>query len=384
MKNLSKKFILLFPAAFILVAYFLMPKEVSVTKGQKINFNFAMSTECSTDKIGEFSSTIKLFNLIPIKTVNVSVTPEYYVIPSGETIGIKMHTDGVLVLGSGNVTDKSGKVFSPAKDAGLKKGDRITQVNGITVYDNYDLKTQINKAKENIILTIVRDDEILEIPISAVYSRDSGIYQIGIWIRDSAAGIGTLTFYDPNTKSFAALGHGICDVDTDTLLKARDGCVNFCDFISVKKSVNGEPGEITGNFSGEELGDLTLNSDVGIYGKCSKIPTDEAVFVASRFETEKGPATLTCDIDGNGPKSYKIEITKIFNSPSSPNKSFVFKITDDTLVEKTGGIVQGMSGSPIIQNGKLIGAVTHVFVNDSKKGYGIFAENMLDITNKMK
>lgn len=384
MKNLSKKLFIVFPAVLFLAAYFSLPEKVTVNKGEKINFSFGMSANADTEKTGDFSSTIKLFNIIPIKTVSVSVTPASYVIPSGETIGIRLHTDGVLVLGTGDVSDCDGNITAPAKKAGIKKGDRIVAVNNIAVSDTLSLKNTINETCGNVTLTVVRDDKVLQLLTTAVCSKENGVYKIGAWVKDSAAGIGTLTFYSPENNTFAALGHGICDSETDSLLKIKDGTVNFCTVQKIEKSKNGTPGQILGDFSAQKLGALLINSDVGIYGKISSIPKGNAIPVASRFELSKGFATVLCDIDGEGAKEYQIEITKIFKSPKSPNKCFVFKISDSRLIEKTGGIVQGMSGSPILQNGKFMGAVTHVFVNDSLSGYGIFAENMLDIATKIK
>jgi len=383
-KNLSKKLFIVLPTALFLTAYLSVPEKITVTRGQNIDLNFGLSAKADTKNTGVFDSTIKFFNIIPIKTVSVSVTPEYYVIPSGEAIGIKLHTDGVLVLGTGDITAIDGNFFAPSKKAGLKKGDRIIAVNNEKVTDTFSLKRLINKFEGMVTLTIIREDNSLKIPITAPLSKDTGNYQIGAWVKDSAAGIGTMTFYFPENNCFAALGHGICDADTDTLLKAKDGTVNCCNVLKIQKSTDGTPGQIIGDFTNKELGNIYLNSDVGIYGKSNKIPKNNPVALASRFEMNTGKATLLCDIDANGVKAYQIEITKIYKSPKSPNKSFVFKVTDTSLIEKTGGIVQGMSGSPILQNGKLVGAVTHVFVNDSKRGYGIFAENMLDMVNTIE
>ena len=217
--------------------------------------------------------------------------------------------------------------------------------------------------------------------LTPVYSPREGCYKAGLWVRDSTAGIGTLTFYNPENYTFAALGHGICDYDTDLLMKSGGGSINFCKIKSVIKSEKGAPGEILGEFSPKAEGSILTNSDLGIYGEIASLPDAAAVPVASRFEIKTGDAEILCDVDGQGPSAYTIEITRVATSARLSGKSLVFRITDRGLLEKTGGIVQGMSGSPILQNGKLVGAVTHVFVNDASKGYGIFAENMLDMTN---
>ena len=323
---------------------------------------------------------------ISAKTENyryASATAQQCVIPSGEAIGVKLYTDGVFVVGTGAVTDPDGAIRSPAKNAGVLCGDRIVAVNGTSVTDNNSLKRLINSGNGHITLRIVRGDNTLEIPVEAAYSEDADEYLIGLWVRDSAAGIGTLTFYNPENSTFAALGHGICDYDTDVLLSAASGSVGDCRICGVIKSENGAPGELLGEFSASKIGNIVTNTEIGIYGTVDKTPALPPVPVATRFETQEGYAQLLCDIDGGGARAYDIEITKVSHSAKPSGKSFVFKICDRRLLEKTGGIVQGMSGSPIIQNGRLVGAVTHVFVNDASRGYGIFAENMLDMTNAM-
>ena len=356
-KNFFKKSFLLLPLTAFLVIYILIPEKTAVSKGQKRGV------------------------LFPVKTASVSVSSEAYVIPSGEAIGVKLYTDGVLVIASGSVTAEGGKSYEPAKKAGVHAGDRIIAVNGEAVPDIEALKTLVNRNGGHMTLSVMRGDNLLELPIDAVYSKDTNSFLLGLWVRDSAAGIGTLTFYNPQNSVFAALGHGICDYDTGILMKSQAGSINFCNIKGIKKSENGSPGEMLGNFSSKAEGKILLNSEAGIYGSALNIPNAAPVPVASRFETELGNAKILCDVDGGGAKAYDIEITKISTSARLSGKSFVFKITDSALIEKTGGIVQGMSGSPVIQNGKLIGAITHVFVNDASKGYGIFAENMLDMTN---
>ena len=304
-------------------------------------------------------------------------------IPSGEAIGVKLYTDGVFVVDTGKVSDESGNEISPAEKAGIEKGDRIVGVNGFPVTDTDSLRRLINSENGHITLNIMREDSALEIPIEATFSRDTNSYLVGLWVRDSAAGIGTLTFYNPENSTFAALGHGICDYDTDALLLAGGGWVGDCRIKGAIKGRNGAPGELLGEFLPGKIGGIVSNTELGLYGNAEKIPDAPPIPVASRFEVKKGAAQFLCDIDGTGAKAYDIEITKISNTAELSGKNFVFKVLDSALLEKTGGIVQGMSGSPILQNGKLVGAVTHVFVNDSGRGYGIFAENMLDMTNSV-
>lgn len=341
-----------------------------------------MSAKADNYNEENYSSDVLLFNTLPVDTDDVSAENECCVIPSGEAIGVKLYTDGVLVIGLGGVKSSDGSIKEPAKNAGILEGDRIIAVNNVPVSDNSSLKRLINNYRENIYLSIKRGDSSLKIPVNAVYSAETESYLIGLWVRDSAAGIGTLTFYNPQNSTFAAIGHGICDYDTETLLSARNGSINYCRVKSVNKSERGCPGEIIGEFSSKKAGDILFNSEIGLYGNASILPDAPLVPVASRFEAQTGRAQLLCDIDGAGPRAYNIEITRVSRAAKLSGKSFVFKISDPQLLEKTGGIVQGMSGSPILQGGKLIGAVTHVFVNDATRGYGIFAENMLDMTNK--
>ena len=343
-----------------------------------------MSAKADNYEEGNYKCDIMLFDTFPIKTVSVSVEPAGYVVPSGEAIGVKLYTDGVLVIGSGSVTASDGNISEPAKRAGVLEGDRIIAVNDVPVSDNSELKRLINSCSGKAVFSIKRGETALRIPVEAVYSNETNSYLVGLWVRDSAAGIGTLTFYNPQNSTFATLGHGICDYDTDALLSVRDGSINYCRVKSVKKSENGSPGEVLGEFSANKAGSILINSNVGIYGNISSVPDAPLVPVASRFETEIGGAQILCDIDGKGAKAYNIEITRISKAAKLSGKNFVFKVCDHELLEKTGGIVQGMSGSPVLQNGKLIGAVTHVFVNDASRGYGIFAENMLDMTNRVE
>ncbi len=377
-KSFKKSFILL-PLILFLAIYNSNPEKITIFEGQKSNMLLGISA-----KADNYKTKNALFDSFANSAVSTAATAKTYVIPSGEAIGVKLYTAGVLVIGSGSVTDKNGKTFSPAKKAGILAGDRIVAANGEPISDSDSLKKVIAGGNGHITLSVMRGDTALKLPVDAVYSEDTNSYLIGLWVRDSAAGIGTLTFYNPQNSTYAALGHGICDYDTDLLMTAGDGSINFCKIKSVQKSENGSPGEILGEFSAKNEGNILVNSEVGIYGDAFSLPDTAPVPVASRFEIKEGQAEILCDVDGQGPKAYNIEITRISTSAKLSGKSFVFKITDSDLLEKTGGIVQGMSGSPVLQNGKLIGAVTHVFVNDASKGYGIFAENMLDMTDILK
>ena len=353
-----------------------VPEKVTIVEGESLDFSWGITATVNTAKADRYSVDAKLFNIIPIKSVDVSVVPKKYLIPSGEAIGVKLYTDGVLVVGISDVTDSYGNIYQPAKDAGIAVGDRILSVNGKFVENIDDFTDKINEAGPRPTLEIARGDEKFSVEISPACSKDSGDYKVGLWVRDSTAGIGTLTFYNPENNTFSALGHGICDSDTKELMAVKEGSINACRIRSVIKGERGVAGELSGDFSGVEIGEITKNTHAGISGKANTIAQVEPVMIASRFEVKKGTAEILCDVDGCGPRRYKIEITRI--QKGQDGKNLVLKVTDDRLINKTGGIVQGMSGSPILQNGRIVGAVTHVFVNDPTKGYGIFIENMIN------
>lgn len=375
-KKILKKSSLVLPVLLFLNAYSLLPESVTVIEGEEIDFGWGLTETVSTGTEGNYTCDVKFLNLIPVKTVDVSVMPKTYLIPSGEAIGVKLYSEGILVVGMSDVTDTDGEIHEPAKNAGILVGDRILSVNGKAVKDIDDFSDKINDANGKTVLEIARDSRKFKTEIVPVYSGEASCYKVGLWVRDSTAGIGTLTFYNPENKTFGALGHGICDSDTKELIVVREGSVNACKIRSVIKGKKGIAGELSGEFSGLEIGSITHNTDSGISGVAKEIHGKDAILAASRFEVEKGSAKILCDIDGNGPLGYNIEITKV--SHREDGKNMVIKVTDERLIKNTGGIVQGMSGSPIIQNGKIVGAVTHVFVNDPTRGYGIFIENMLD------
>lgn len=297
-------------------------------------------------------------------------------VPLGTVFGIKLYTDGVIVTGLTSVNASEGPVC-PAAIAGIKAGDYITAVNGTDVADNEAfLKAMEGVSEYPVTLTLRRGDKTMDTELTPV--ADGGFMRCGMWIRDSAAGIGTLTYYNPADGSFGGLGHGICDVDTKTVMDLKFGepaGIRITDVIEAGKN---EPGKICGYFDGEgSMGELADNKDTGIYGKLAFVPEGEAIPTASKDEVTTGKAEIISTLDDSGPKPYTINIDRIC-SPNRRTKNFIIRVTDKELLERTGGIVQGMSGSPIIQDGKLVGAVTHVLLNDPSRGYGIFIDNMLD------
>ena len=324
------------------------------------------------------SVLLLLLVAIPINAAKPKETTE--VLLGGCLFGLKMQTDGVPIVGIDKVETEIG-AKAPAYDAGIKLKDVIVKINGKTVSSVKDVLDQINKSNGSALQFTVRRNGV-EMTFNVVPQKGvDGIYHAGIWIRDSAAGIGTITYIDPKTNEFAGLGHGICDSDTCSLLPISRGTVTDVELQGVVKGQNGIPGEIKGAFKGGKIGSLVKNSSCGVYGVYAVLPSgvNEIIKVAKNDEAHEGKATIRCSVTGKS-VDYEIEITKI--TPKSENgKNFTIKVTDPTLLKITGGIVQGMSGSPIVQDGKLIGAVTHVTVNDPTKGYGIFIENMLNATS---
>lgn len=300
-----------------------------------------------------------------------------YVYAGGVPVGIKLYCDGVVVVKTEYIETKSGRV-NPAALCGLKKGDLIKKIDGIEVKTNSAVTKIIEKSGgEKMKFEVERGEEKLCIEFSCVEDCD-GIFKAGLWIRDSSAGIGTLSFVTEDGV-FASLGHGVCDTDTKELLPFGEGVITNAFVTAIVKGTKGEAGELCGELSAEPIGEITKNTEKGIYGKLytSFDSSLKKYPVALESEIQKGEAEIICTLRDGETDLFEAEITDI-NRSSSENKNLVIKITDSRLLEKTGGIVQGMSGSPIIQNGMIIGTVTHVFINDPTSGYGIFIENMLD------
>ncbi len=324
------------------------------------------------------SAKAKMFGIVPLKNINIDMFADITLYPGGMPFGVKLYTDGVIVAGiSGVDTDEGRK--EPAAKSGLKVGDIIKSVNGKTVNTTDEVSSAIEQSGGNkVSLTVIRDGKELTIELLPIFSNSDNMYKAGIWIRDSTAGIGTVTFIVPETNAFAGLGHGICDIDTGKLMPLRKGTVVDVKINGVTKGLVGDPGELKGIFTPGKIGALIGNKMCGVYGLLSnKIDTSHSqpLKIGLKDELKLGSAEIYCTVNEKIDR-YTAEIIKIGN-PKAEQKNFVIKITDKRLLDTTGGIVQGMSGSPIIQNGKLVGAVTHVLVNDPTKGYGIFIENML-------
>lgn len=373
-----------------------IPDQFTVTAGDSLDLS---SRGFSTGRVAQgetaqvsaqsgdntYQALVRLGGIIPIKTVSVTETEPVSAVVGGTPFGVKLFTNGVMVVGLSAISTADGSQ-SPAEAAGVQLGDVITQIDGVPVTET----TQVGAAMEAsdgapVILTIDRDGVSQTVTVTPVCSDFDGKYKGGVWVRDSTAGIGIVTFYRPETGVFAGLGHGICDVDTNGLMPLRTGEIVPVTISGVVKGQAGNAGALKGYFTDDDaIGHLYQNSDSGVYGTLTGgLAGGETMEIARKQEVETGPAQILTTVDGQGPKLYDIEIESLDLRDTSQVKNMVVHITDPALLEKTGGIVQGMSGSPILQNGKLVGAVTHVFLNDPKRGYGIFGEHMAAVADNL-
>lgn len=333
---------------------------------------------------GSVSLKLRLLGLIPLKTMKVDVVPDREIAACGNTIGVKLKIDGILVIGVSNVETMDGGSELPVADSGIKPGDLLVEANNKKLESVSDLIMEIeNCGGGSIKLLYKSGGNLNECYVRPVIAVDDKKYHIGLWVRDSTAGIGTLTFFDPITGGFGALGHGITDIDTGTLMPIENGEILESNILGVKKGKQGIPGELKGVFIEDrnKLGIIKLNSHNGIYGILNRDALERIsrrlYRVALRTQVNEGPATILSNINGKTVEEYDVEIQKVSRQNLNGSKGMVLKITDDRLLDATGGIVQGMSGSPIIQNNKIVGAVTHVLVNDPTRGYGILIEGMI-------
>lgn len=342
------------------------------------------SSDNDTQKVstlGKIDLGVSLFHTFHIKDVSVNVLPTTKVIPLGSSVGMKLYTSGVLVVGKSEIEGQK-----PYEKCDIEEGDRIVAINEEKINTTDELIKTVNNSNGNHLnIEYIRDNATCTTSIQPVKTKDNE-YKIGLWVRDAAAGVGTLTFYEPSTGQYGALGHGILDIDTSELIEIAKGELVTTQILSIQKGEKGNPGEVKGTIEGgTTLGTVSQNTPLGIYGTLTNktslhINETDALDVALRDEVQEGEASIFCQLDNGEKKEYAIEIKKIYKNNTTDNKSFLIKVTDEDLLNKTGGIIQGMSGSPILQNGKFVGAVTHVLVNDPTVGYGVFADMMLKQT----
>ena len=374
--------------SFIVFGNIVLPDKIEAYSTKKIEYKSVYSVENNSlyqvdyqnsSKVSPIENDIKLLGIIPVKTTSIIQSKPKKVSVSGESFGIKLYTDGVIIVGIRDVETDKGKC-NPAKEAGLEKGDIIIEINGKKVYSADSVTDILNDNNGNDYkITVKRNGNYKEFLLKPAYSSSQGCYKVGLWVRDSTAGVGTITYYDKSNNTVSALGHPITDVDTNEIMPILDGEAVRATVTKIYKSKAGEAGSLCCEFTNDIIGTLKKNCQSGIYGKytCTLKNTYEYE-VASPNEIVRGPVQILCTIDSGKAKFYNAQISRISYRENKKGKNMVVKITDDRLLEKTGGIVQGMSGSPIIQNGKLVGALTHVIVDSPEKGYAIFAQDMVD------
>ena len=339
---------------------------------------------------GTFELNLNLFGTIPVKEIDVNVIPKTKVVPMGNLIGAKLYTSGVLVVGMSEIQGDDQQKHKPYEGSGIEEGDMIVEMDSKKIANTDELVETVNSSKGKVIqIKYVRNDETITTSIQPIKSEDNE-YKLGLWVRDAAAGVGTLTFYEPSTGKFAALGHGIVDVDTGDIINIANGELVTSNLVAIKKGEKGTPGEIKGSIdSGVTIGNISKNTNFGVFGLVSNknnlnLNGAKEYEVALRSEIQTGEAEIIRELENEKKEQYKIEISKIYTSNNYDNKSMMIKITDERLLQKTGGIIQGMSGSPIIQNGKFVGAITNVLVSDPTTGYAIFGDLMVKQMKSVK
>lgn len=368
-----------------------LPNTIHIKKGEKISlcYNIPASATINNQKIklnrtfifqkcssGQYEMKTSLFGAIPLKKIKVKVVDGQKVIPSGQVVGIYVETNGLLVIDTDGFTGENGVDHAPSKNK-LYRGDYIKKIDGADVLSKKQFIEKINQSDGNsVTLTVSRRSKVLKIKIKPEFSKTDHMYKIGAWIRDNTQGIGTMTYIKKD--SFGGLGHGIYDMDTGKLLKIKGGFLLTPQIYSIKKGKSGTPGEIVGSIEYKEeniIGSIKKNTEKGIYGTVSDTES-KAYEIGYRQDVKKGKAYILSNLTGSM-KKYEIRISKVVPSDTDVLKSMEIEVTDKRLLNLTNGIIQGMSGSPIIQDGKLIGAVTHVFVDDPTKGYAILMETMI-------
>lgn len=352
------------------------------TQVESLHVDFSKGVTVKANQLNAYQMDLKLFGVLPYKSVDIEVIQDTMLVPAGIPIGIYVKTDGVLVVGVGEFENGRGETVAPAKYI-LQTGDYIIKANGEKVENKKQFIQMITQSEgEEMVLTVRRNEEITDVKVKPEGNQNKD-WKLGIWIRDNAQGIGTLTYVNEN-DTFGALGHGINDVDTSTLMQLDEGSLYKTEIVGITRGQNGSPGELTGyiEYNAENvLGEITNNTAEGIFGVFDEDILEqiqyEAVPIALKQEVKTGEAQIISSVTGE-PEYYDIEIEELHLEHENVNRGLVIKVTDEDLLALTGGIIQGMSGSPIIQDGKIVGAVTHVLVNDSTRGYGIFIENMLE------
>ncbi len=351
-----------------------------------INLELPKNVNVATnDELTNTVMKVKLFNIFTIKKVPVKLLTDTDVYVGGETVGFNLYSDGVICVGSNAVATKDG-TKEPIKESGLETGDAILKIENIEISNIEDIDRIINLpifAGQELTLTIKRNDKESEIKITPVFDVLTQKYKLGLWVRNNASGVGTLTYIKQSDFRFGAVGHPIVDSSLGENFHVESGNIYKCRLLGIKKGEKNNPGEIRSsiNLSDDAIGVADTNCKYGVYGNIlnkGSIDAGRTATLGGRLSVELGNAKIYCNLDNEGVKAYDIKIIKANKQNSADDKSITIKITDKELLDKTGGIIQGMSGSPIVQNGKIIGAVTHVFVNDPTRGYGVYIDWMIN------
>ena len=373
----------------------LIPKQITLLEGENLEIKTLYGLEVveTSSTISGNENTIKLsLNLLGqnVKDVTLNVLEDIEVIPIGNIIGLKLYTNGVLIVGMSEIENINNVIEKPFENLDIKEGDTIIKVNNSEIQNIEALQKEINNSEgKNINLTLLKEDGTISTSNIKPVQVGNKEYKLGLWVKDAATGVGTLTYYEPDTKQFAALGHGITDVDTDKLINIDSGSIVKSKVVSIQKGEEGKPGEIRGSIINQPvIGKVYKNTEFGIFGEITEtsnlqIDYSKKFKVALRDEIEEGNASIYCSLDGKETKEYKIKIEKIFKENNENNKSMLIEVVDEELIQKTGGIIRGLSGAPIIQNNKFVGAVTNVLVNMPTKGYAIFADIMIKNMNSL-
>lgn len=386
--KIAAAYLLAAAAAMLGWLYSRLPGEIWLEPGQSIDLpRFAWVEPLSADlpgssrnaastrAVGSYQTTLALGGWLPVKTVRTIVTDRAEVIVCGMPFGVKMFSEGALVVGFSSI-EQDGAMVSPAKAAGLRLGDRVICIGETTTENNDAVKDALEAAAGPVEVVYIRDGEQRQTTLTPLWDAASGQWRAGMWVRDSSAGVGTLTFADPERGVFAGLGHPISDSDTGASIALRSGEIVPCEITGCSKGTAGSPGELKGRFlSAHAIGSIRINGENGVYGTTRTRFSGRSMPVAFAQEVMTGEAEIWTTVEGETPRSYRVTIEKI--NDADLRRNMVIRVTDKELLAATGGIVQGMSGSPIVQNGRLVGAVTHVLVNDPTRGYGIFAQTML-------
>lgn len=367
-------------AAVIGSTDYVIPKTKSI--GREVGTQ-QIGVQATESEIME--GTAKLLG-IPVKDIKVNVLPQKKLIPCGDVFGVKFFTKGVIVVGMSDIESTEG-ILNPAYKSGIRTGDVIIEIDGSPVNTVEEIAQRVDKSNgESLEIKFTRDGKNYTTTLIPLIALSDGKYKTGLWIRDSTAGIGTITYYNPETGEFGGLGHGICDVDTGTLMPMLRGNIVDISVTDIVKGIDGMPGEIKGSFGSIRQGELYGNTEEGVFGRLNFKPEcafEEPLEIGQSSKVHEGEAYIYSSLGDNKINKYRIELAKIYRN-NQDTKNFIFTVTDKELLQRTGGIIQGMSGSPIVQDDKLIGAVTHVLVNNPQKGYGIFIENMLSEADKIQ